>query len=138
MDCLDRKVPFLAVVLVLFAVSGCATVFTGQTTSVALNTPDGKTADAQIQSASGVQNVSIPTVITVERSKEPIQVQIQDDRCDETSVTVPRKVNLAFYANFLFGLFGTTSAGVDASNGAMWTYDESIVVPVNRLDEVNK
>jgi len=124
-------------VLFLFCVlnfCSCATVFTGGTTGISLNTPDGKVAEVVVVSASGAQNITIPSSVMVKRSKAPVHVRVTDETCEETSVTVAQKVNLPFYANFLFGLFGTTSAGVDASTGAMWTYDENIVVPVERKD----
>ncbi|WP_152006044.1 hypothetical protein [Desulfoluna spongiiphila] len=134
MGLLSKEKCFVLFVVCVLNFCSCATVFTGGTTSISLNTPDGKVAEVEVVSASGTQNITIPSSIMVTRSKAPVHVRVTDETCEQTSVTVAQEVNIPFYANFLFGLFGTTSAGVDASTGAMWTYDENIIVPVKRKD----
>ena len=68
-------------------------------------------------------------VVNVKRDNRPVTIMVKNSAYIRPSTTVvSEKVELWTLGNLIFGgLFGTTT---DASTGAMWDYDDSVVVPV--------
>ncbi len=127
----------LATSILVLSLQNCATVFTGSTANVSLNTPDGKKVDVEVQSLTGVQNVAAPTSISLKRGNSPVQIRVKDKCYEETSRSLPSKLSWVGLINFLFGTFGTTSAFVDVSSGSFWTYEDSVTIPATRKPHCN-
>lgn len=110
---------------------GCATVIKGKTKDINILTNTGEEAEVNVVSASGVQTVTIPSVVNVKKDNRPITITVKGTKCHRATTTiVPEKVELWTIANVFMYVFGFTGTTVDASTGAMWDYDDSIVVPV--------
>ena len=122
----------ILVILSILALSGCGTLFTGKQSNIALNTSNGKRVKVSVSSIGGMQEVTAPTSIIVKKGSVPVQISVKDKCYEETIQTVPSKMNIVSLANLLFGLFGTTGLGIDAGNGTLWTYENSVTIPVHK------
>ncbi|MDR3347148.1 MAG: hypothetical protein LBN32_00900 [Helicobacteraceae bacterium] len=84
-------------------------------------------------SASGAQEVTLPTTITVKRANVPLVVNVKETNTTNAgSYSQASKIDREFFSNnpgFLVGLLSSTT---DVISGSMWTYDENITVPVTR------
>ena len=111
--------------------SGCATAIKCKTKDINMLTNTGEEAEVNVVSASGTQTVVIPSVVNVKKDNRPITITVKETKCNRPTTTVAsEKVELWTFGNVLFWIFGTTGTTVDAMTGAMWDYDDSIVVPV--------
>lgn len=123
-----KKISIFTLVLV---VSGCASIIDGKHQNVNLVPSTSGKVTATVVSPSGVQEVTLPTVIHTERSKEDIIVKIEESDCyEESTQTVQSNVNPVILGNIITGgLFGSTT---DFATGAAWEYDKSAIVYVNK------
>ena len=117
--------------------SGCASIIKGKTKNINLMTSTGEEAEVNIVSASGMQTVVIPTVLPVKRSDQDISVTVNETSSTKTSTTIiTKRVEPWFLGNFITGgLFGSST---DALTGAMWTYDDNVVIPVYHKKKINQ
>ena len=122
-----KKIIFSLVAISML--SGCATLIKGKTKDINVLTSTGEEAEVDVVSASGTQTVIIPSVVNVKRDNRAITILVKDTEKTRASTTVvSEKVELWTLGNLIFGgFFGLTT---DASTGAMWDYDDSVVVPV--------
>ncbi|MBQ7304077.1 MAG: adenosine deaminase [Alphaproteobacteria bacterium] len=113
----------------IYMLSGCASIIKGKTKDINVLTSTGEEVVVDVVSASGTQTVRIPGVVNVKRDNRPVTIMVKNSTYIRPSTTVvPEKVELWTFGNLIFGgVFGTTT---DASTGAMWDYDDSVVVPV--------
>ena len=113
----------------IYMLSGCASIIKGKTKDINILTSTGEEVVVDVVSASGTQTVRIPGVVNVKRDNRPVTIMVKNSAYIRPSTTVvSEKVELWTLGNLIFGgLFGTTT---DASTGAMWDYDDSVVVPV--------
>lgn len=115
----------------IYMLSGCASIIKGKTKDINVLTSTGEEVVVDVVSASGTQTVRIPGVVNVKRDNRPVTIMVKNSTYIRPSTTVvSEKVELWTFGNLIvgaFGLFGTTT---DASTGAMWDYDDSVVVPV--------
>lgn len=101
-----------ATVAASFLFTGCATIVSGDTQKINLQSKNEKTV-----SING-QQYSAPGVVSVKRENQDAVVKISD--C-EKEVLLKKEVNPMFLGNILIGgLFGSTT---DASTDSMWQYD---------------
>ena len=109
--------------------SGCASIIKGKTKDINVLTSTGEEVVVDVVSASGTQTVRIPGVVNVKRDNRPVTIMVKNSAYTRPSTTVvSEKVELWTFGNLIFGGFlGLTT---DASTGAMWDYDDSVVVPV--------
>lgn len=123
-----KKISIFALVL---AVSGCASIIDGKHQNVNLVPSTSGKVSATVVSPSGVQEVTLPTVIHTERSKEDIIVKVEESRCyEESTQTVQSSVNPLILGNVICGgLLGSTT---DFATGAAYEYDNSAIVYVNK------
>ncbi|MDR2760339.1 MAG: hypothetical protein LBB09_00645 [Rickettsiales bacterium] len=109
--------------------SSCASILSGTSTQVNVQTSDARSdINATITSKSGAQNVSLPTVITVKKGNKPLLITVKDKCYRDTVYASKPTINLWFLGNVVTG--GTFGTSTDAMTGALWTYDEVVVVPV--------
>lgn len=124
----------LSILALAIAVSGCASIIDGKNQNVNLvPSTSGKVA-ATVTSPSGVQEVTLPTVIHTERAKEDIIVKVEENSCyEESTQAIKSSVNPLILGNVICGgLFGSTT---DFATGAAWEYDTSAIVYVNKKDK---
>ena len=122
------------IVLTLLTVamlSGCASIVNGRNKNINLLSSTGEETEVDVVSANGVQTVVIPSVVTVQRANQPITINVKDTKCIRPSTTiVSDKLSMWFFGDFFMSIFGLTGTTVDVTSGAMWNYDDNIVVPV--------
>lgn len=113
--------------------SGCATIVAGSTQTVNMMTSSGKPANATVTSANGTFSVILPQAVTVKKTSESLIVNVTESDCvlPSTTMIVPRQQPW-FWGNIVFGgLIGSTT---DSASGAMWEYDDNILVNVAQKD----
>ena len=121
----------ILILMIVAILPGCATIIKGKTKDINILTNTGEEAEINIFSASGTQTVVVPAVVNVKRDNRPITITVKGNKCTRTTTTVVQeKVELWTLGNIPLYIFGLTGTTVDASTGAMWDYDDSIVVPV--------
>lgn len=115
------------------AFSGCASIIKGRTKNVNVMTSTGDEAQAKIFTSNGMQEVILPQVISMKKDSQDLTITIKENRCTRSSTFMSSsKIEPWFWGNILTGgVFGSTT---DASTGAMWTYDDNIIVPVYQKD----
>lgn len=109
--------------------SGCASIVSGQSQSVSVETGTCPEASCELQNNKGKWYIGkTPASVTVHRSYEDLAVVCRkgDNVSATTSVKSSTK-GLAF-GNILFG--GIIGAGVDMSSGAAYEYPNVIQVPL--------
>ncbi|MDY4842054.1 MAG: hypothetical protein SO314_06800 [Alphaproteobacteria bacterium] len=122
----------LLVLASIFAMSACATMFNGTTKNINVMTSNGDRVKADITSKSGMQTVTLPSIISVDKGNVAITISVKEDKCHRQTVYMAdNHLDMFFLAN-AFNYFTGTST--DIPNGAMWTYDDNIVVPVYRKE----
>ena len=122
----------LLVLASIFAISACATMFNGTTKNINVMTSNGDRVKADITSKSGMQTVTLPSIISVDKGNVAITISVKEDKCHRQTVYMAdNHLDMFFLAN-AFNYFTGTST--DIPNGAMWTYDDNIVVPVYRKE----
>lgn len=120
---------FVGMMFVVVFFSGCSTMFTGTTKNINLMSSSGKSAEVQVISESGTQTVTVPAVVNIKRGKD-VTISVKESDCYEAStIIVPKRINMWFFANYFNYFTGSTT---DAVNGAMWNYDDNVYVPVNK------
>ena len=124
-----KKIALL--ILTIAMLSGCASIVNGRNKNINLLSSTGEETEVDVVSANGVQTVVIPSVVTVQRANQPITINVKDTKCIRPSTTiVSDKLSMWFFGDFFMSIFGLTGTTVDVTSGAMWNYDDNIVVPV--------
>jgi hypothetical protein len=125
---------YLRLVLVAAAllVSGCATVTTGTTQTVAVMTdPEGADCQFSRDNALVARVNPTPGVVTVGKSSGKIAVLCKKDGYQDTAGELASEFQAMTFGNIILG--GIIGVVVDAASGAMNKYPESIsftLVPV--------
>ena len=100
----------------LLLVSGCASIISGTTQEVAVNSsPDGATCDITRQGVR-VQQVVTPASTIVERTKHDLLISCRKPGYQEATATDPSGVEPWLFGNLLAG--GVVGLVVDLSTGA--------------------
>ena len=118
------------IVLSVDLLAGCASFLDGGPDTINLMTSDGSKVQAQIYSKAGVQQLTLPTLVTVPKSCSDITVNIIEDKnVNQSNAIVSSGLNPWTLGNLVFGwLLGFA---VDGVTGNICTYDSSVVVPVS-------
>ena len=125
-----KKISFICVSI--FILSSCATMFNGTTQNINIMTSNGDTVKADITSINGMQSVTLPTVVSVSKGNTPLTISVKEDDCHRQTITMSdNHLDMFFLGNYFNLWTGTTT---DISNGAMWKYDNNIIVPIYRKD----
>lgn len=110
--------------------SGCASVIKGSSESIAITTPPTDGAACTLSSAQGNWAVTSPGAVTVERSKEDIQIRCKKDGWSDGYATIPSNFEGWTVGNILLG--GVVGLGVDAATGAVNEYPHAFQVPMTK------
>ena len=124
----------ITVLAITAFMSGCASIIKGNNQNVNISTSNGKQAEAIVSTASGQQTVTLPTSVSVKTDNKDIVVTVKESNCNNSSTAVvPSRLHPWFWGNIITGgLFGSTT---DSVSGAMWRYDESVIVNVTEKEQ---
>ena len=111
--------------------TSCATLFSGTSKIVNIIPSDSDTDKVSIEIRNGelVQNTTIPSVTTLKTKNQPVIITVKDKCYRQTTTVSNARINPIFLGNIIIG--GITGTTTDAISGALWTYDDTIVVPLN-------
>ena len=119
---------------ILFGLSSCATIFGGKAQKIHLVPSSGSGgAEVEVVNGADIQNIRIPSMIIVPRSRSNLIIKVKESECYKSSDNIyESKLSLFFWLNVLGGLYSTTSTTTDTATGAMWSYDDNIMVNVKK------
>lgn len=129
-------VKIVSSILVLCALTGCATVTSGKYQPLTVNTTttDGKVisgADCEFKNSNAVSYGKSGSTLNVRRDNTPLEVKCTTDELSGNE-SLKNKLNPAVWGNILIGgLFGVI---VDASTKASSRYDEMVNVIMRKND----
>ena len=90
----------------------------------------GQSVNATIFTKSGIQETNIPQTIAVQKDSQDITITVKEGRCNKESVTTAKsRIQPWFWGNMITG--GILGSTTDSLTGAMWQYDNTIVVNVD-------
>jgi hypothetical protein len=115
---------------VALALSGCASIVKGTSQSIAITTPPTTGANCILSSGQGNWTVTSPGAVTVEKSKEDIQVRCDKPGWQQGVATIPSNFEGWTLGNILLG--GVIGLGVDAATGAINEYPHAFQVPMTQ------
>jgi hypothetical protein len=116
---MKTKIAILIIGTILFT-NGCATLMGGKTQTV--NVKSNKSKEIQVDG----RKYTTPAQIIVKRSSDDKVITVEG--CDK-NITMKSNVRPLFFGNIIFGgIFGSTT---DATNDAMWEYDDDINIDCN-------
>lgn len=128
---------FLLVALSAATLSGCASIIQGNSQMVNITTTNGERIEAVIFSKAGMMETQLPQNVSVKRASQDLTIRIKEDNCyEETVTTVNSHIEPWFWGNLLSaGVLGSTT---DSTTGAMWKYDETVVINPNKKSTCSK
>ena len=127
----------LVALLVCSMLSGCASIIKGRNKNVNIMTSTGEEVEVNVVSASGMQSIVVPSVVSLKRDNQDITITVKETSCLRASTSiVSSEIEPWFLGNIITG--GLLGSSTDALTGAMWTYDDNIVVPVYKKSACQK
>jgi len=113
------------------AMSGCASIVKGSSQTIAITSPPTTGATCTLSSSQGNWQMITPGSVTVERSKNDMQVRCVKQGWQDGFGMIPSNFEGWTVGNLVFG--GVIGIGVDAATGAMNEYPNSFQVPMQPL-----
>lgn len=114
-------------IVILFAIHGCASITKGTTQNVVVNTPNVKGAICTLSSNSiGSRVVTTPAITNLEKGKDAIQVRCSKECYDDGVAIIPSNFEGMTAGNILLG--GIVGFGIDAATGAMNQYPSEVSI----------
>lgn len=122
---------FLLMIISCLFFSGCATIITGSRDLINIRTSNGQEVKATITSAEGVGDITLPTILNAKKAKQNIYIEVKEtNEYEQSNAVAVSRMNNWFWGNIILGgLLGSTT---DAISGAMWQYDNTITVPIQK------
>lgn len=130
----SKRVSVLLAAVAAFHMAGCASIMKGSSAAINVTTPPTTGATCTLTSSQGSWQLVTPASVTVERSKEDIQVRCTKDGFQDASAIIPSNFEGWTVGNLVFG--GIIGVGVDAATGALNDYPNSFQVPMTPLNQV--
>jgi uncharacterized protein YceK len=121
----------IALVAALTLLSGCASVVKGTSQSIAITTPPTDGAVCTLSSSQGNWQLTSPGVVTVEKSKDAMQVRCVKPGWQDGFGLIPSNFQGWTVGNIVLG--GIIGLGVDAATGAINEYPNAFQVPMTPL-----
>jgi hypothetical protein len=110
--------------VIIFAVSGCASILNEDTQAVNIVSTNGKPIQGKVDG----RPFKGPGIVQLQRKKADKIITVETAGCTEETVAT-KKVSSTFWVNILSGgAFGSTT---DYSTEKMWEYDDTIVINCN-------
>jgi len=113
---MKTKIAILTIWIILFT-NGCSTLIGGKTQTINITSKEKK--EVEIDG----RKYTTPAQVIVRRSSDDKLIRVQN--CDK-NVTIKSSVRPLFFGNIIFG--GVIGSTTDATNDAMWEYDDKINV----------
>lgn len=114
-------------------ITGCASIVKGTSQSIAITTPPTTGAQCTLSSTQGNWSVTSPGAVTVEKSKEDMQVRCSKTGWQDAVGMIPSNFEGWTVGNIVFG--GFIGLGVDAATGAINEYPHAYQVPMTPLQQ---
>jgi hypothetical protein len=126
---------FLALVL-----TSCATIFSSKTQNISLiPTNSSEPVEVEVSNGKIMQNTKIPSTIFVPRANQNLIIKVKESSCYKTSSSVHEsRLNFVTLLNIFGGWFSTSSTTTDSATGALWSYDDNIMVNTQKKDDCKK
>jgi len=115
-----------------FLFSGCATLIGGgakQTLSISSDSSKRMKAIIKYSDGSSPQYLAIPGTVIIKRQNKSLIVESVNH--DFQSQIIQQEFNQLFWLNFFGSYGGPFSSTTDYISGAIWQYDEAIIVHAN-------
>ncbi|MEQ1752843.1 MAG: hypothetical protein ABL973_01775 [Micropepsaceae bacterium] len=128
----SRYATVLALSVIGIQISGCASIIKGSSAAINVTTPPVTGATCTLSSSQGSWQLVSPASVTVERSKNDIQVRCTKEGYQDASAVIPSNFEGWTVGNLIFG--GVIGVGVDAATGALNDYPNAFQVPMFKLD----
>ena len=127
----------VALLMTVTALSGCASIIKGQNQNINILTSDGSEVDATIYTKNGMRETKLPQLVSVQKDSQDITIQVKEGKCNRESISITQSnIEPWFWGNAIIGgLLGSTT---DSVTGAMWKYDSTVVVNVNKKASCSK
>ncbi|MDD3175739.1 MAG: hypothetical protein PHU51_04640 [Candidatus Nanoarchaeia archaeon] len=128
---------FCLFVFISFVFTGCASIISGSRQSINIRTSNGQEVKSTIMTSEGTGNTVLPTILNVKRAKQTINIDVKEtNEYEQSSMGVSSRMNGWFWGNIVLGGFlGSTT---DAISGAMWQYDDTVTVPIQKKNVQQK
>jgi hypothetical protein len=117
--------------LVGLAAGGCATVTTGTTQAITVDSEPQKAECTLTRDGADLGTVMTPSPITIKRHASTVHVTCRKEGYEEARVIMNSRFESTSAGNFLLG--GVIGAMVDASSGANSRYDQYVLVRLPEL-----
>ena len=118
-----------AALAALVGLSGCASIITGTSQSIAISTPNASAASCVLSNSEGTWSVTTPAVTHVEKSRKDIHVNCSKQGYQDAVAMIPSEFQPWTLGNILIG--GLIGVGVDAATGAMNEYPDNFAVSMS-------
>ncbi len=128
----------LVALLVCSMLSGCASIVKGRNKNVNIMTSTGEEVEVNVVSASGMQSIVVPSVVSLKKDNQDITITVKETQCLRSSTSIVSSEIEPWFLGNVFLPGGIFSSSTDALTGAMWTYDDNIVVPVYKKSACQK
>lgn len=133
------RLHLLALLSVAAATTGCASIVSGTTQSVSVETRnvDGASvtgASCKLNNNKGTWFVTSPGSTTVNRSFEALDVKCEKQGLEPGIASFKSSTKAMAFGNVLFG--GPIGAGVDMASGAAYDYPNLIAVTMGRTQVI--
>jgi uncharacterized protein YceK len=112
------------------ALSGCASIVTGSSQKVTVNTPPTTGADCTLTSSEGTWNVSSPGTVSISKTKHDVNVHCTKAGYQDADAAVPSGFQAWTLGNLILG--GIPGLVIDLATGATNEYPSEITVPMTQ------
>jgi phosphoketolase len=116
----------LAVLALMLALVGCATITKGTTQTIAVDTPGVPGATCTIQTPNGPRGLVTPGNVALDKQSAGLPITCTKECYTMGSSMIPSNTEAMAAGNVLLG--GVVGLGVDAATGAMNKYPDLVTV----------
>lgn len=135
MICRELLSKALFTTVAIFFLSSCATVSKGTTQTLNIMTTANKRTKATVTSSNGAVSVLLPQAVSVRKSSKDLIITVEESECvPPLTIITASHITPWFWGNVFGGLSGFLSSTTDSASGAMWEYDDNILVNVAQKD----
>jgi len=123
----------VAALLILPALAGCASIVSGRSQIVTMETPDAQEAHCQLQNHKGSWTVAAtPSPVAIRDSSSDMVIVCEKEGYERTTSTFPSGLKPWLFGNVIFG--GIIGLIVDLSDGAGFEYGDKFTVAMKKLE----
>ena len=114
------------------ALAGCSTMVNGVNREISLNNSHMSKINTTLEYNDTKRSVEMPLTLNMysDNSRPFLSIAISDECYESKQYDIQSKLAVSYWLN-VFNIFGFF---VDYATGAMWQLPESVILPVNRLE----